>query len=54
MIEIVSTCNKLEFKTVVEGFLREGYKILSTNIGFVNSEAYDFCDCYQAILLKED
>jgi len=42
------------FEDSVNEYLEEGYKILSTNCGFLNSENYDFIDVWQAILYKED
>ena len=41
------------FEEKVNELLKMGYKISSTSCGFVNSEAYDFCSVYQAILIKE-
>lgn len=52
-IKIIETNSANEFKTDVEDLLNKGYKILSTNITVINSEAYDFCSCYQAMMLKE-
>ena len=42
------------FEDTVNEYLKEGYKLSSSNCGFVNSEAYDFVDVWQAILYKED
>lgn len=53
-IVTVSTSKQGYFEDTVNDYLEEGYKILSSNCGFVNSEAYDFCDNWQAILYKED
>lgn len=38
------------FTKNVNKLLDAGWIILSTNIGFVNSESYDFCTSVQAIL----
>jgi len=34
--------------------IEDGYTLSSSSCGFVNSEAYDFCDSYQAIFVKHD
>lgn len=52
-IKIVENCDKGNFTAEVNILLNKGYKILSTNCCVINSEAYDFCSCFQAILLKE-
>lgn len=39
-----------DFTKQTNELLKEGWKILSTSCGFVNSESYDFCGVYQAIL----
>jgi len=53
-IEVINLSSESEFEKYVNGRISEGYKISSTNCGFVNSESYDFCACYQAILVKEE
>lgn len=50
----VSENAQSQFEYMVNGYLQDGYKILSTSCGFVNSESYDFCESWQAILYKED
>ncbi len=52
-IKIIDTTNAEDFETKVNEYLEQGYKIISSNIGFVNSDKYDFCSCYQAMMLKE-
>lgn len=53
-IKVIEENNKINFESEVNYYLDIGYKISSTNCGFVNSEVYDFCSCYQAILVKEE
>ena len=53
-IKTVNFSIESDFENYVNNCLREGYKISSTSCGFLNSESYDFCACYQAILVKED
>lgn len=53
-IKIIDTGNKDQFEIDVKELLLQGYKIISSNIGFVNSDLYDYCSCYQAMLLKEN
>lgn len=52
-IKVVDETEINVFETKVNELLKMGYKISSTSCGFVNSEAYDFCSVYQAILIKE-
>ena len=49
-IIVIEKTGPNEFERECENLLNIGYKILSTNCSFVNSEAYDFCSSYQAIL----
>jgi len=39
------------FEKEVNEFLQNGYLISSTSCGFANSESYDFCGVYRAILI---
>jgi len=50
----VSNNKQGDFEYMVNEYLEEGYKLSSSNCGFLNSEAYDFIDRWQAILYKED
>ena len=52
-IKTVGTCDGKEFERQINLLLQDGYKILSTNCGFLNTEKYDFCGSWQAILLFE-
>lgn len=53
-IVTVSANNQEEFTNNIHKYLQEGYKLSSSNCGFLNSEPYDFIDRWQAILYKED
>lgn len=53
-IKVINLSDESEFELMVNAWLKEGWKVSSTSCGFVNSEAYDFCGCYQAILIKEE
>jgi len=52
IIEVVETSDPDKYKAQMNKLLAEGYRISSTSCGFVNSEQYDFCGMYQAILVK--
>ena len=52
-IKSIHMSDEVEFERVVNGFLKDGWTVSSISCGFVNSELYDFCGCYQAILIKE-
>ena len=49
-IEVVNTSDEKRFVENINGYLSEGWEIISANVGFVNSSAYDFCGSYMAIL----
>ena len=53
MVKGVETSDKDEFERESSKLIGLGYKISSSNCGFLNSERYDFCPYYQAILIKE-
>lgn len=53
-IKVVESSNKDKFESLTQDLMNQGYKISSTSCGFVNSEKYDFCDSYQAILIKDN
>ena len=42
-----------EFESKCNALLEQGYEIIACNCGFVNSEAYDFCDSWMAVLAKK-
>jgi ribose 5-phosphate isomerase RpiB len=53
-IVTVSDNKQGDFTDRVNEYLEEGYKLSSSNCGFLNSESYDFVDYWQAILYMED
>ena len=54
MVKVVENSDETKFETECNKLIQDGYKISSTSCGIINSEAYDFCTFYQAILVKED
>lgn len=52
MIKVVESGDKDKFEDEVNDLLNDGWKLISTNCGFANSEEYDFCSVYQAILKR--
>lgn len=51
-VEIVEAADPDDFVERVNKLLSEGFQLSSSSCGFVDSEKYDFCGNYQAILLK--
>jgi len=49
-IVTISRSDEDQFTKDVNELLVLGWEILSTSCGFVDSEQYDFCGSYQAIL----
>ena len=49
---VVEESDKDIFETKVNKYLLEGYKILSTNCGFIDDDQYNYCSVLQAILYK--
>ena len=52
-VKVIAKGDKDEFEKELQNLLNDGFKIISSNCGFINSELYDFADYYQAILVKE-
>lgn len=52
-IKIVEDKNPENFRDTVNILLNKGWRVLSTNCTVINSEAYDFCSWYQAILFRD-
>ena len=53
-IKVLSSASEDVFENHVNILLGDGWQILSASAGFVNSEKYDFCSVYQAILVRYD
>lgn len=49
-IFVVETHNLNQYEDSVNNLLSEGWQILSTSSGIVNSEAYNFCAWFQAVM----
>jgi len=52
IIKTVSKSIQGEFEDEVNSLLEDGFILSSSDCGFVNSESYDFCESWQAILIK--
>ena len=52
-IKVINMGDEDEFEKTVQGFLNNDWRISSTSCGFTNSEKYDFCTSFQAILIKD-
>ena len=51
-IKVIDVSDEDEFEGYVNAYLEDGYKLLSSSCGFVNSENYGFSRVYPAILIK--
>ena len=51
-IKVVNMTDEDDFTKKVNGLLLEGFKISSTDCGFIQSEQYDFCSSYMAVLVR--
>ena len=49
---VLNESNEEIFQKKLQIFLDDGYQLKSSSVGFVNSELYDFCGSYQALLIK--
>ena len=54
MIKTYETNSSADFDDYVNDMLANGWKIDSTNCGFMNSENYDFASVFQAVLVFND
>jgi len=50
-IKVIDLCDSAKFEAEVNSWLSKGYVISSTSCGFVQSEKYEFCTSYQAVLV---
>lgn len=51
-IKVIESSNLERFESQVQDLLNQGYIVSSTSCGFVQSEKYDFCSDFKAILIK--
>lgn len=52
-IKIINMSDEDAFTEAVNKHLSEGYKISSTDCGYINSDQYNFCSSFMAILVIE-
>jgi hypothetical protein len=50
-IKVIDLSDSAKFEKEVNDWLAKGYIISSTSCGFVQSEKYEFCTSYQAVLV---
>lgn len=53
-VEILEEFKSEIFKEKLKQLLNEGFELKSSSVGFINSENYNFCSSYQALLVKCD
>jgi len=51
-VKVLETSNPTSFENQLKELISTGYELKSSSVGFVNSEKYDFCGSYQALLVK--
>ena len=52
MIKTIAESSQGQFEKMINDYLSDGWILLSSNCGFINSEQYDFQHLWQAILFK--
>ena len=52
-IKTVNITDENAFEKEVNNLLHKGWRVSSTACGFCNSESYDFCTSFQAVLVRE-
>jgi hypothetical protein len=52
LIKVVHESDEAKFEKEVHSLIAQGYRIDSTSCGFVQSERYDFCNAFHAVLIK--
>lgn len=53
-IKVIDDSDQKRFEKTVNELLKDSWKLVTASCGFINSEQYDFCDYYQAILKREE
>ena len=53
-IRTVTSSEETYFENVVNGYLKDGWRVSSTSCSCINRENFSFTDRYQAILIKEE
>lgn len=51
-VEVVDECDITRYREECKRFVDLGYVLVAANCCCLNSEQYDFCSNYQAILVK--
>lgn len=49
----VDESNERTFEATIKALIDKGYRLHSSSCGFVQSERYDFCNSYQAIMVMD-
>lgn len=52
-IMVVDESDEKQFEEQVNSLLNDGWEILSSSCGFADSEQYDFCSVYKAIMIYD-
>lgn len=52
-VKVVNLTDENDFEKEINRLLDLGYQISSTSCGFINSEKYDFCTSFQAVLIHK-
>ncbi len=53
-IKTIESIKKDSFEKEVNQYLREGWRVVSSSCGFIDSEEYAFASVWQVILVKEE
>lgn len=53
MIKVINENDEGYFEGMVNAYLKDGWKLLDVNCGFLQSENYDFVTSFQAIVFKK-
>ena len=53
-IKVITSSDKSGFEEEINNLLLDKWEILSTSCGFVNSEQYDFCESFQAVMINNN
>jgi hypothetical protein len=51
-VKLINESCETGFEELLKEYLNNGYKIESSSVGFVNSENYNFCGVFMALMVK--
>jgi hypothetical protein len=51
-VKVIERTDSAKFESDLNFYLSEGWQILSCSCGFVQSEKYDFCSDFKAVMVK--